>query len=318
MKGNQALNKSDSDVSSALHVQMDTMSVEVKEAPKHVTIGKDNWRKFLLGATIALMFVTLFLVADSVVYLTERDIFRQVFAYYSGLGNGFDIAAVILLFLSLLVPSVAPNVGRKAFVPLMIIIIGCYAYLPAFLIRVGMKERYNFSEDLVLIYAIWISSVIGLFINVVSTKDKFNPTNGMIISASLDTFLIIIYVFVLKISSPYKFELLLMIVAASTLGFYMNMDVQFMLNKRNDFYLNSDWFLGFVHLQTDIFFRFWIDIFRRDVNYVDSNLNEQSVVLNTNGQKSKLPPISEDNNENDDTEDMDRTRMTGHSNKINS
>lgn len=316
MKGNQALNKSDSDVSSALHVQMDSMSVEVKEAPKHVTIGKDNWRKFLLGTTISMMFVTLFIIADSVVYLVERDVFKQIFAYYSSIGNGFDILAYILFILSLLVPSVAPQIGRKAFVPLMVIIIGCYAYIPAFLIRWGMKERFNFSETLVLIYSVWISAVIGLFINVVSTKDKFNPMNGVMISAGVNTFLILIYVFVLEISSPYMFEIGLTIVAACGLAFYFNQDVLFMLNKRNDFYLNSDWFLGFIHLHTDIFFRFWIDIFKRDVDHIDTNLNEKSMVLNTGGSKSNLPPISEDNDENDDTEDIDRTRMTGQSNKI--
>lgn len=310
MKGDPSLNKSDSDISSALHVEMDPKTIEVREAPKSVFIGRDKYRGFLIGTVISLMFVTLFLIADTVIYSYENDIFKEVFSYHSGVGNGFDILAYIVLFLSMMIPTVVPNIGRRFAIPFMLLIVCCYLYIPAFLLRWSLKDSYSFSEIVIVIYLSWISSVIGLFINVVSMKNRFNPNLGLIIAAILYTILLVVHVYVLELMSAYFIEYGLMVGGTCLLALYMNLDVQFMLNKRNDYYLTSDWFLGFVHLHTDIFYRFWIDIFRENVDNVDKNLSLKSIVLTNSIKKSKLAPISEANEESD-TEDIDRSEAYG-------
>lgn len=315
MINDATLNKSDSDISSALNVEMDPKTIEVKETPKSVFIGKDNWRKFLLGATSALMFVTLFIIACIIVFLVESNIFRDIFIGFDDPWNGFDIFAYVTFVISMAIPSILPVAGRKAAIPLMLAIIGCYAYIPAFLVRITISESINVSEMLLLGYLAWISCVIGLFINVISTKRKFNPTNGVIITIVMDTVFIIVYVFALQKTAPYMHDLAIVIGICTGVAYYLNVDAMFMLNKRNDFYLNSDWFLGFVHFHTDIFFRFWMDIFRRDVDYIDtSSLNGRSIILNSAIQKSRLAPISEVNEEHDDPEDLDRTQVTRNAN----
>lgn len=291
---------------------MDPRTIEVKETPKSVFIGRDNWRKFMLGSAGALMFVNLFFIACIVVYCIDVQQFYYLFYGYAGAWNPFAILAYISFALALLIPSILTNVGRSAFVPFFLIILCCYAYIPAFLIRVTWKNEISFSQELVMGYICWVAAVIGLFVNVIATKRRINPVVGVAVGAVLCTIGVGVYVFVLKKLDPYRLTILVLIGANVGLSYYLNIDAMFMLNKRNDFYLNSDWFLGFVHLHTDIFFRFWIDIFRRDVEYIDTdNLNGKSIVLNSAIQRSRLAPISEVNEDNSDVEDMDRTNTSG-------
>lgn len=315
MIGDKTFNKNDSQISSALHVEMDQTTIEVDENQKSIFIGKFNWRKFLLGATSALMFVTLFLIASVIVFFIDRNIFRDIFLGFDDPWNGFDIFAYVSFVIVILIPTIQPNAGRKATIPLMLVIIGCYAYIPAFLVRLTISESINTSETVLIYYMSWFSCVVGLFINVISTKRKFNPTTGVIITIVLDTLFLILYVLIFKKTDPYKFELILAIGLCTCVAYYLNIDAMFMLNKRNDFYLKTDWFLGFVHFHTDIFFRFWMDIFQQDVNYIDnSTLNDKSIVLNSALPKSKLTPISKVNEEHEDIEDVDRTNVMGNTN----
>ena len=291
---------------------MDPKTIEVKETPKSVFIGRDNWRKFLLGAVSALMFTTLIIIAVALYFLIDEISFFRMFVNHSGLWNGYDIAAYVCFVVALAVPSFSPNIGRKAFVPFFLMILGFYIYVPGFWVRVTWKGRFNLYLELVLGYINYSAAIIGLFINVISTKKKINPTNGVAISAVLAAIGTGVYCYVLKKLDPDFYKLLLLIGGVVAYSFYLNVDAMFMLNKRNDFYLNSDWFLGFVHFHTDIFFRFWVDIFRRDVHYIDTDtLNGKSVVLNSAIQKSRLAPISEVNEDNSDVEDMDRTKVSG-------
>ena len=46
-------------------------------------------------------------------------------------------------------------------------------------------------------------------------------------------------------------------------AFYQNMDIDFMMNERYDFYQTNDFPMAFSHLYFDIFFLFWRDLFRR-------------------------------------------------------
>lgn len=312
MSGNSTLSKSDSDISSALHVEMDPKTIEVKETPTSVFIGRDSWRKFMLGATSALMFVTLFLIADVIVYIVNFKAFYSLFSGYTDIWGVHAIVAYIAFVICMAIPTILPTIGRSLTIPLFIVILLCYAYIPALVMRYGWKSTVNTAQYISMGIIIWASAVIGLFVNLISTRRKINPSIGIGISSALCTICFIVFCYALDKIDPHKLILLILIALCAVLSAYLNYDALFMLNKRNDFYLNSDWFLGFVHLHTDILFRFWVDIFRKDVEYIDTNaLNGKSIVLSSAIQRSKLTPISEENDEASDLEDMDRTKISG-------
>ena len=133
-----------------------------------------------------------------------------------------------------------------------------------------MKERFNFSENLICIYTIYVSNTIGLYANTILTKEKFKIDNGIIISLSITTTLLLVYVYILHLFNPYKWKLLMIIGSSGLSAAYFNLDLSFMIRKRSYYYLNGDWFLGFVHLHTDFLFRFWRDCFRKDCVSVES------------------------------------------------
>ena len=55
-------------------------------------------------------------------------------------------------------------------------------------------------------------------------------------------------------------EWLLYLSLAAALAAYYTYDLEMMVRKRGQFYRTSDWFLGFVHLQTDLFYRLPVDL----------------------------------------------------------
>ena len=291
---------------------MDPQHIEVKENPKRVFIGRDSWRKFMLGAAGTTMFVTLFFIANIVVYCIDFQPFYDVFKGYNKIWGFHALLAYGAFGASMAIPTILPSIGRAAAIPLFIVILICYLYIPALLVRVFWKPDIDEAEELILGYTVWSCVVVGFFINIVTTRKKINPTVGVAISIVLFVISAIVYVFVLKRLQPYVLTLFVLVGVVAGLSAYLNTDASFMLRKRNDFYLNSDWFLGFVHLHTDIFFRFWMDFFRKDVDYIDTDaLNGKSVVLNNAIQRSRLTPISEELDDNSDVEDMDRTNVSG-------
>lgn len=277
MQGTTASNISDSDITKSLNIEMDPKKIEVSSLPQANIFAIHNWKKFCLGTLITAMVPTLIILTYVVIYFIDYKLFKKMFKGYSRPLNGFDVFAYCIFPVLMAIPSIFPKFCRKITVLLILPIIACFVYIPAFLIRLGIKERFNFSEYLVSWYTVYVCAMIGLFANFIMTKEKFSPDNGVIITTVMTALLLILYVYVLRLYNPYKFTLALITAAAAALGFYLNYDLKFMIKKRADFYESSDWFLGFIHLHTDLFFRFWRDIFRKDAVMLATSADQSTV-----------------------------------------
>ena len=64
--------------------------------------------------------------------------------------------------------------------------------------------------------------------------------------------------------NPRIWEIASMLFFGLLIGAYINFDLKFMSEKRGDDYTPSDWTLGVFHIHSDIFYKFWIDIFSKD------------------------------------------------------
>lgn len=283
----------DEDLTKSLHIEMDPKKIEVKETPTKVFIGKDNWRKFVVGIAITTLLMTLFLFTYIIMYFIDEKLFKKMFKGYSRPLNGFDITSYVVFVICFTVPSVLPHLSRKLAILIMIPITICFAYTPAYLIRLSIKERFNFSEMLITGYTVYVCAVAGLFVNIMMTKEKFKTDNGIIISTSLCAVAIVAYVYILNLYNPYKWKLCLIVASCAAYAAYLNWDIRFMIKKRSDYYLNGDWFLGFIHLHTDIFFRFWRDMFRPDSNVINTTL------ITETGNIKQSNPVSVDYNVGD-------------------
>ena len=234
------------------------------DEPNFRYIGKQNWKGFMIGASL-----TLFLLHSSILFVIlnfvfhEREWYYQFFDNYEKIGNGYDIASVIVLTLVLILVSVAPSFGRKLFKVFFVIIIYVTVfYLSAFSLRAGMKNRNDqVAEYLIPLYIMAFTGSLGLFINTLAAKKKLKSSLGIGISVPLFSILMYLQYWPLARFSPKLWEFGLYIGASALVAYYLNMNAKLMVKRRYDFYRTSDWFLGFVHLQTDWTFRFWYDLF---------------------------------------------------------
>ena len=232
--------------------------------PKTIYIGDDNWKPFVRKTAIAMLVSAFFFLTWITVYLIDEKLFKTIFKGYSRNLNGFDIGSYITLFLSFLIPSVFPGLCRRYWWPFVISIGVCLIYTPSFLIRLSIKERFNFSEFLITGYTVYVCVVIGFAYNAFTAKDKFKPDTGIIISVSLFITVLILFVYVINMYNPKKGYLAAVVLSCYLAALYLNHDMCSILKKRTDFYLEHDWFLGYIHTHTDIFFRFWADFFKED------------------------------------------------------
>lgn len=243
-----------------------------EEPPKSIYIGKKNFKSFLIGSSLALLFLyCLIMTVVGFFLFLSRKRYKALFRNYSHIGNGYDIAATVLLLLTLIIVSIAPTYGRKAWkIPFVVIIFLSVPYLCAFLLRQGMRtHNFQYAEYLLPIFLMLATGALGLFINVAATKKKVGLALGVLISVVLFSGLFIAYIYIFERMAPYLWEMALYIASSALVALYFNLDAALMVKKRYDFYRRNDWFLGFVHLQTDWLFRFWYDLFvrRRSVEF---------------------------------------------------
>ena len=251
---------------------MDITEKEIQSADIDRLIGRDKWKPFLKHSCYLILIIALILSIYITVYFVKQRAFRIAFRNFSKPGNGYDIAACLVLIICLFIPSYSPELGRKYKIAILPLLLLCILYLSAFLIRISIKKRFKFSEYLIALYSAYICAGIGLYANVLFSKDKFHRSWGIIISIFFFLVCLLLFVFVMELFDPYDPVLILIFKIEASISFYFNFDVFYMIEKRNKLYRVSDGFLGFIHIHTDFFYRFWQDFFDNTIEDLDTSV----------------------------------------------
>lgn len=255
-----SVSNSDSENSEDKH---ETNLSKIPEITTGISIEQDPKKIFnyINKTSMAYILISSFMIAATFFYLIDEKTFKKMFKNYCRIGNGYDYTATALLTISLLIPTISTKLGRALQIPLFTIMVISYIYLPAFILRIALKEEYNTSEWFVTIFPICFCSAISLLIGNYFSKDKFNYKIGTRIGSLSSIVLIACYIWVFEVYDPYMWQILLMMAMGAFWAFYVNYDAYLMSKRRRHVYRPNDWFLGVAHLQTDIFFRFWYDMF---------------------------------------------------------
>ena len=67
-------------------------------------------------------------------------------------------------------------------------------------------------------------------------------------------------VWILEVHNPFFYDYLKFFFCYILLSCYINYDVFLMITRRKTLYKYDDWYLGIIHIHTDIFFRFFYDL----------------------------------------------------------
>ena len=258
--------------------------IRIELEPVKKVPDETNWRSFIVGSASFYFFLHLSLIAATFMNFYDYKLVKRMFKNFSNIGNGFDIFFLCAMLIILGFCSVLTRFPKKVKFFFGVILVICYWYFAFFLLRVSKKTKYRFTHYLLCIYATLFSASFGLLVSGLTYKKKFRPDLGISISLVIVIIMLFLIVYVYEMFDPFKFELLAILGASTLYAHYLNYDIRYMIRKRAFFYDYSDWFIGGIHLQTDIFCRFWIDMFKPTPKIIDI----EEVALDEQGKQTDI------------------------------
>lgn len=167
-----------------------------------------------------------------------------------------------VLLLTVGISLIFPKIGRRFALIFYIFLLVTVWYLSCFMLNYLHKARFFDSDWLLSIFMGIYCASFGLLINVLVTgRKQLNYVVGILISWVCYITLEMLNYFIFKLHSRHLWKFFLMLIAQAFLSAYLNCDAEFMITKRSDYYRSSDWYLGMLHLNTDLFYRFFVDWF---------------------------------------------------------
>lgn len=246
-------------------------------------ISRGNHRVFLIVSSFFVFLShTPFLIMFIFYMAKGYDTNKYINTYFIGSLNvyfSYAIICTVFYFIIMIAASIIPTVGRKGFqYPLFIFIWFSTLYLTVWGFWKESQGRYMFESDMTMIFfaTAFYGSSFGLFITAIFSQKGIKREIGLGIAVGSQILVMLLLYFYRQMTSPKYYVYLLHLMWVSGLSLYYTKDLELMVRKRSTFYRTDDWFLGMVHLQTDLFFRFWWDLFfsRKLVNDVTQPIAE--------------------------------------------
>lgn len=227
-------------------------------------------RKFMVGTSIALWVSTLPYLFIFIVYQVKRDNPNSfLFSFFSGVPErylAYFIIAMIFIGLILLAPTVYPPIGRGGLAyPLYVLYFLCLFYAVFYFFAKQSRGQYLYNWDMIVLPLLmgFFYASFGAVITAAVSKRKVPKALAPAIGAGGVVLTMILFAFASQNSSPQLWITGLYIAFGAALGYYYAFDLEDMVLKRGTYYHTNEWFLGFIHIQTDMFFRLPRDLLFR-------------------------------------------------------
>lgn len=172
-------------------------------------------------------------------------------------------AATFILVWLFVMTTLVPKFGRRPFTVFVFPAMYFSIMIMAFF-QFNPYSNYIFflekNRPILTFWAVLFSSAICLFSWAIFSKQFHYKWIPVLLSVSFQYILIDevqLLVKKMKISYP---VLIIWLIAQGAWTLYQTIDLEFICTRRRKLYKENDWFLVMVHLQTDIFWRFWIDL----------------------------------------------------------
>ena len=249
------------DISTAIEIDLNPLEIEMSTG-QSIFIGRKHFPYFLLLTT----FFQITIYSILIIFITNsyQKIDKQ-FCYYnkSSICINFEnqenfYFGFILFSICFILPSFIFPIGRGFYIfPLLTIIVFYHFYLPPwFLFFFGDKFKCYFR---ILCCNLFINATSAFLSSIFSKifKSSFFPEFGICLAVLFNFLFLCCYEF-LGESKDTDFLLYFISLCFCILhSCYLNYDLKQILKKRSFKYFKYDFFLGYVHLQTDWLFRFW-------------------------------------------------------------
>jgi hypothetical protein len=232
-------------------------------------VSKSKFKAFSILSCLALfMFHSPMLLIIILFLIKGSTLGVELHHYFMGPDDvyfNYAIVLTIVLFTILIVASVYPKFARNGFqYPIFIILNISMFYLIVYGMCKQAKGTYDFNAYKILIHFCYsfFNSSFALLVASFFTNTYVPKQLPFIITCSGQLFFGLMLTYYTEISRRIAAEYVAYSIFAILLTLYYCYDLEMMIFYRPTQYKHTDWFLGFVHLNTDIAFRFWRDLIR--------------------------------------------------------
>jgi len=242
-----------------------------------------RWKNFIIGTSAFFTFLQIPTLVSIISVLYYRYPLKYIYHKSSHLDSIYSILTYLAFFSILNAVSVVRDIPKKLKMGFMLAFVLCYWYLAGLFMRVSYKGDYEFYQYLVLIYTGLICSGIGLLVESIASYRRLDGGISIGVSAGLFALVLLFYRFLYtnesgnRLINPSIPGFIFYCVCSGVLALYLSMSLESMVTRRTEFYDYNDWFTGCVHLHTDIFYKFWVDLFtspKEEIKTADSQIEE--------------------------------------------
>ena len=233
------------------------------------------------------------LILVSVTYLNWIYLYNQTMdiVVKKTYWHAFTIFWTGLLYACSLIVSVYPKQGGKLFRLFFVFLIFGFGVIITWLLLAHKIHFFNIDTKHLLTtlwaYLIFFNSSFSCLIAAIAMKRKPSIEIGFSVGIVLTVFELLFLRYFSMDTSPNSGIVMLIILLQGLAVTFLFTDMGFMVSHRYDFYLTNDWFLGFVHLLTDVFFQFWYNLF------VERKSEEMRAVRIVNELNKQLDPTQD-------------------------
>lgn len=229
------------------------------------------WTRFVIKSSAFLTFLAIPVAVSLVLYLFYEVELNWLYAGNGrALNNGYFYLAVILVLSILIVVSIWPKEVEYFNIAFGVLLTLCYWYLATFFTRNSTKPDLSYFKYLILVYSGIFVAVLMTFLNTcMFGRKSLKPSVSFFTSFVLYGALLVYYRYfyyneIIKQEGLFTLTIPTFVVYSTLCGAYsafLTLDLKFMIKYRNFDVDYSNWLAGCVFMHTDIFYRFWADLF---------------------------------------------------------
>jgi len=241
---------------------------EMETAKPRIDITRGRHRTFVITTSILLFVSHLPYLLVFIAFMVKKEKTNQfLFSFFQQNQDvywTYAIVACVIYFIILIAPTVFPKVGHGVFgIPLYAMLWICGFYMIIFGFMKQSQGKYgNDSGDILLFFGCaFYNASFGLFITACFSIKRVPKAIGLGVTlVGMLLCLLLLWLFSQTTFKP-MWENFLYFLFAAGVSLYYSYDLELMVRKRGSEYSTTDWFNGFIHIQTDITFRIWKDLF---------------------------------------------------------
>lgn len=249
-----------------------SLKKQQKSSLKRTSIKREEFQFFVSLVLMTLYSPMLLVIMIYQVKKNENPGFSKLKpGSFPQIALAFDL---FWLFIVIFVPAIIaifPNLGKKNFTYLFFPIIFLAIFnLSFFVLKAESENIYFLSEtqQVLTLYECFLTASLSLVISVLFSDIKISRLKGVIIAVFLQLAVMWIGNNLALSYNLSRYDFVFYLLISGLIAFYFHYDLNFMIKKRKGVYESQDYFLGAVHLQTDIFFRFWRDFYAKNTRVV--------------------------------------------------